>query len=162
MPTDKVKILIELIARLRVARLSDDSIAIRVGLTRSGLSRILATPEYKVAQQDALRDVTMHMDDILKARADWLAQEWAKDAVPEAMTSLIQIVRQKKDLRACLRAAEVILDRDPNATLPTSKGNGNGSNGPTLTLTRLPDAIFAKLTKDADALATAAPVQAQP
>ena len=152
MPTDKVKILIELIARLRVARIADDSIAIRVGLTRSGLSRILATPEYKLAQQDALRDVTMHMDDILKARADWLAQEWARDAVPEAMSSLVQIVRQKKDLRACLRAAEVILDRDPNGTLPTARG-GNGG-GPTITLQRLPDAIFAKLTKDADALAT--------
>ena len=158
MPTDKVKILIELIARLRVARIADDSIAVRVGLTRSGLSRILATPEYKVAQNDALRDVTMHMDDILKARADWLAQEWAKDAVPEAMTSLIQIVRQKKDLRACLRAAEVILDRDPNATLPSSKGNGGGNgNGPTITLQRLPDAIFAKLTKDSDALVTVVP-----
>ena len=150
MATDKVKILIELIARLRVARIADDSIAIRVGLTRSGLSRILATPEYKVAQASALHDLTTHMDDVLKARADWLAQEWARDAVPEAMSSLIQIVKQKKDLRACLRAAEVILDRDPNGTLPTSKGNG-GSNGPTISLQRLPDAIFEKLTKDADA-----------
>ena len=108
----------------------------------------------KVAQADALHDLTSHMDDVLKARADWLAQEWAKDAVPEAMSSLLQVVRQKKDLRACLRAAEVILDRDPNSTLPSARGNGNGNGqGPTITLQRLPDAIFDRTVREADKLA---------
>jgi len=151
MPTDKVKILVELIARYRVARLSDDSIAIRLGLSRSGLSRLLATPEYKIAQEQALQEITGHMDSILKSRADFLAQGFVKEAVPEALKALVDTVRQRKDLRACLKAATEILDRDPNDTLKMDKKASDGAlNG---RAERLPDQVFDRVVKEAQLLA---------
>lgn len=157
MATDKVQILVQLIARLRVGRLSDESIAQRLGLSRSGLSRILGTPEYKSAQSEALKEATDHLDELLKARTDYIAQEFAREAVPEAMRSLVYAVKQKRDLRACIVAAKEILDRDPNRTLvPRNGGNGTG-----IALREgqgLPDAIFARTMKEANLLAGETPI----
>jgi len=146
--TEKVRILIELIARLRIARISDDTIAERIGLSRAGLYRITSTPEYKAKQAEVLQDVVGHTDDILKTRADYLAQEWAKQAVPAAMQGLVDVVRQRRDLRACIAASKEILNRDPNQTLPDMGARSQGApRGPILDASPLPPAIFNYVAK---------------
>lgn len=153
--TDKVQILVELIARLRLARLSDDSIAARLGLSRSGLSRILALPEYKHAQEVALREMTGAMDDMLHTRADAMSQEFARDAVPEALRALVDTVRQRRDLKTCLAAAKEILNRDPNDTLPERR-SADSARGFALDgrAERLPDKVFEQVALDAATLAS--------
>lgn len=151
--TDKVQILIELVARLRVARLGDESIAKRLGLSRSGLSRILSTPEYKAEQDKVLREVTGQLDSVLKARSDYLAQEFSAKAVPEAMKGLLDVVRQRKDLRSCLMAAKEILDRDTNETLPV-KSSSAKSGGPVVNATKISDTMLDQIASEASLLAT--------
>lgn len=151
--TDKVQILIELVARLRVARLGDESIAKRLGLSRSGLSRILSTPEYKAEQDKVLREVTGQLDSVLKARSDYLAQEFSAKAVPEAMKGLLDVVRQRKDLRSCLMAAKEILDRDTNETLPV-KSSSAKNGGPVVNATKISDTMLDQIASEASLLAT--------
>jgi hypothetical protein len=114
--TPKVHIKIEQIARLRVAgSLSDDRIAVLLGLTRAGLSRILALPEYQEAEQAVLTCTVSKMDEALAGKANVIRQTYAV-GVPVAMKALLETVMQKKDLRSRLEAAKEILDRDPDRT----------------------------------------------
>lgn len=136
---DKVKILIELIARLRVARCSDDSICQKIGLSRSGLSRIIATPEYKAAQEQALKEAVGNIDVLIRQRNDFLTQDFQRVGVPEAMKALVETVKQTKDLRARLAAAAQILDRDPGRNLLKQES----SSVKTIDVNAIPETIFA-------------------
>jgi hypothetical protein len=111
----KVDIRIPQIARMRVAGLKDAVIAATVGLSPPGLARILALPEYKEVEDSILQGTISKMDLALAGRADLCRQEF-KVGVPMAMRTLLDTVQQRRDLRASLKAAEEILDRDPDRT----------------------------------------------
>jgi hypothetical protein len=60
--TSKVKILIEQIARYRVSGMRDGVIAARMGLSQSGLSRILSLQEYKDVEEAVLTGTVSKLD----------------------------------------------------------------------------------------------------
>ena len=151
----KVHIKIEQIARLRAAgSISDDRIATLLGLTRAGLSRILALPEYQEAEQAALTGVVTKMDEALAGRANEIRKVYAV-GVPLAMKAMLEMVQQKKDLRQRLEAAKEILDRDPQHTY--SKNAVELPNGASL-----PADLVAGIVADAEVVTqeiTAAPAK---
>lgn len=111
--TSKVKILIEQIARYRVAGMRDGVIAARMGISQSGLSRILALQEYKDVEESVLTGTVSKLDEALAGRADAL-KDYAKQAVPVALRTLLEAATQRRDLRAAISASSEILDRDPD------------------------------------------------
>lgn len=115
MPTVKVQIRIEQIARMRLAGIKDYIIAEQVGLTPAGLSRILALPQYLDIQEALLQGHLTQMDKAIAGRVDILRQEM-KPLVPAALRALTDAVTQRRDLRAMLEASKEILDRDPDGT----------------------------------------------
>ena len=119
--TPKVNIKIEQIARLRVAgTMTDGRIAQLMGLTQSGLSRILALPEYQEAEQAVLTGTITRMDEALAGKAAEIRKVYAV-GVPMAMRALLETVTQKKDLRARMQACTELLDRDPERTFAKSR-----------------------------------------
>jgi hypothetical protein len=117
--TPKVKIIIEQLARMRVAGIRDNIIAAKLGMTQSGLSRILALPEYQELEQAVLMGTVSKMDQALAGRADAM-KDYLRQGVPAALRALVETVTQTKDLRARLSAASELLDRDPDKNF--SKG----------------------------------------
>jgi hypothetical protein len=111
--TPRVKIIIEQLARLRVAGIKDNIIAAKLGMTQSGLSRILALPEYQDVEAAVLQGTVSKMDAALAGRADAL-KEYFKQGVPVALRALVESVTQSRDLRARISAAAELLDRDPD------------------------------------------------
>lgn len=111
--TPKVKILIEQIARLRVGGIRDGVIAAKLNISQSGLSRIVALPDYQDVEQAVLHGTVSKMDEALAGRADAL-KEYAKQGVPVALRALLEAATQQRDLRARIAAASEILDRDPD------------------------------------------------
>lgn len=111
--TPKVKIIIEQLARMRVAGIRDNIIAAKLGMTQSGLSRILALPEYKELEEAVLMGTVSKMDQALAGRADAM-KDYLRQGVPVALRALVETVSQTKDLRARLSAASELLDRDPD------------------------------------------------
>jgi len=156
MPTDRLLIKIEQIARLRVAGIKDVRIAALVNLTNSGLQRILATPDYQEHEAAVLAGTITKMDEALAGRVNEMKQEFAV-GVPAAMRALLETVTQRRDLRARLAAASEILDRDPDrAFAKTRLGISEVAPGVTLPDTVLEIAAQAGATAVAD-LAKAAP-----
>lgn len=152
--TPKVKIAIEQIARMRVAGIRDGVIAVKLGYTQAGLSRILALPEYQDYEQAILQGVTSKMDDALAGRIKDL-EAYFEHAVPVALRALFETVCQRRDLRAAMAAASEILDRDPQGTFTKKKvsldqGAGNTSVSPEL---------LAHMEKDADKTAADAQIK---
>jgi hypothetical protein len=111
--TPRVKIIIEQLARLRVSGIKDNVIAAQLGMTQSGLSRILALPEYQDVEAAVLQGTVSKMDAALAGRSDAM-KEYFKQGVPVALRALVETVTQNRDLRARLSAAAEILDRDPD------------------------------------------------
>lgn len=111
--TPKVHILIQQIARFRVAGIRDGVIAAKLNISQSGLSRILSLPDYKDEEQAVLQGTVSKMDEALAGRADAL-KEYAKQGVPVALRALLEAATQQRDLRARISAASEILDRDPD------------------------------------------------
>ena len=111
----KVRIAIEQIARMRVAGIRDNVIAARLGSSTSGLSRILALPEYQEFEEAILQGTTSQMDEALAGKVEDM-KRYFEHAIPAALSTLFETVRQRRDLRAAMSAAGEILDRDPNAT----------------------------------------------
>ena len=144
--TPKVHIKIEQIARLRIAgHISDERIARLLGLTRSGLSRILALPEYIECEQASLSGTISKMDEALAGKADIIRKVFAV-GVPLAMRALVETVMQRKDLRACMHAATELLDRDPEHTF--SKSRVELPNG-----VSLPEEMVKGIVAEGDAVA---------
>lgn len=113
--TPKVKILVEQIARMRVAGIRDSIIAVRVGLTQSGLSRIVALPEYRDLEECILQGQLSKMDEALAGKLEALKTHFELH-VPLALRTLFETCAQRRDLRAAMGAASEILDRDPAGT----------------------------------------------
>lgn len=115
MLTPKVRILVEQIARMRVAGIRDGVIAVKVGLTQSGLSRIVALPEYQDLENAILQGHTSKMDEALAGKIDDM-KAYFERGVPIALRTLLESCTQRRDLRAAMSAAQEILDRDPQKT----------------------------------------------
>lgn len=125
--TPKVKILIEQIARFRVAGIRDGVIAAKMNISQSGLSRIVALPDYKDVEEATLNGTVSKMDEALAGRADAL-REYAKHGVPVALRALLEAATQQRDLRARISAASEILDRDPDKLFAKGRVALDGNN----------------------------------
>lgn len=125
--TPKVKILVEQIARMRVVGIRDSIIAVRVGLTQSGLSRIVALPEYRDLEECILQGQLSKMDEALAGKIEALKTHFELH-VPLALRTLFETCAQRRDLRAAMSAASEILDRDPQGTFGKKRVSlGEGS-----------------------------------
>lgn len=148
--TPKVNIKIEQIARMRVhGGIADGRIAELLGLTRSGLSRILALPEYMQAEQAILQGVTTGMDEALAGKADEMKRVFSV-GVPAAMRTLLETVTQRRDLRAAMEAAKEILDRDPERTFAKARDMKSDSMIPVYAV---PGALLDNAAQDAAKIA---------
>lgn len=118
--TPRVKIVIEQLARMRVAGIRDNIIAAKLGMSQSGLSRILALQEYQDVEAAVLSGTVSKMDASLAGRAD-LLKAYARQGIPVALRALVEACTQSRDLRARISAASELLDRDPDKLF--AKGN---------------------------------------
>lgn len=118
--TPRVKIIIEQLARMRVAGIRDNIIAAKLNMSQSGLSRILALPEYQDVEAAVLSGTVSKMDASLAGRAD-LLKDYARQGVPVALRALVEAATQSRDLRARISASAELLDRDPDKLF--AKGN---------------------------------------
>lgn len=118
--SNKVRMAIEQIARMRVAGIRDNIIAIRLGYTASGLARILALPEYQDFEEAVFQGHVSKMDEALAGKLEDM-KKYFETAVPQALSTLFETCRQRRDLRAAMSAASEILDRDPEGTFSKKK-----------------------------------------
>lgn len=123
----KVRMAIEQIARLRVAGIKDNIIAIRMGYSTAGLSRILALPEYQDFEEAVFQGHISKMDEALAGKLDDM-KKYFETAVPQALSTLFETCRQRRDLRAAMSAAAEILDRDPEGTFSKKKASLDPTN----------------------------------
>jgi len=100
---------------MRVAGVRDGVIAVKLQMTQSGLSRILALPEYQEFEQAVLQGHVSKMDDLLAGKIKDMEAYFEK-SVPVALRTLLETCTQRRDLRAAMSAAGEILDRDPQGT----------------------------------------------
>lgn len=110
--TAKVLIIAQQIARLRVNGIRDGVIAAKLGMSQSGLSRILALPEYQEIEQAVLTGVLDKMDEQLAGNVEAM-NKYVQTAVPAALRTLVEATLQRRDLGAAIRASSELLDRDP-------------------------------------------------
>lgn len=104
------------IARLRLfSGMKDDSVATLVGLSRGGLSRIIALPEYAEVERQLLEGGITKLDEAVAQKHEEMKKLFAP-AVPAAMRTLVEVVTQRRDLRAAVAASIEVLDRDPEHT----------------------------------------------
>lgn len=132
------------IARLRCMGWKDDVICNHLGLSRSGLSQITSRPEYKDVENSVLEGKVSKMDELLAGQVEE-QKRVMEVAVPMALRALVDNVAQRKDLRACMKAAEEILDRDPKRTFAKQSRTVSDSQLPSIG-----DADLSKLILDAD------------
>lgn len=141
------------IARARVLGaakgITDSEIARQFGLSTGGFARLIATPEYKEMETAVLSHVTTKQDAQLDGNLEALKKTFAKH-IPAVMQSVLDVVMQKRDLKASLEAAKIWLDRDPARTLALdghrSNGQGAASTPP------LPDEVLRQLKEDSDSV----------
>jgi len=107
------------IARWRIAGVSDKRIAEEIHMTVSGLAQLLATPEYRDYEAALMNGHLTAMDAALAGKVKLIHDEM-RQAVPAACRALVDIVTQRRDMKAAFAAAREILDRDPDRTLPAS------------------------------------------
>ena len=117
MPTisnTRANIRIQQIARYRVGgRLQDKQIAEIMGMSVAAFKYLIATPQYQ-SEENALLEGHISKLDMELAENVEAMRGYFKKAVPVAARTLLEIVQQRRDLRAALSAASEILDRDPN------------------------------------------------
>jgi len=125
----KVNARMQQIARYRISgKFTDSQIGPMVGITREGVKRIVSTPEYQELEKALLKEHVAGMDAALRDNIDKLRDDMRK-AVPEALQTMVDAVRQRKDLRSALKAADMILDRDPDGTFASRSAPASGSGG---------------------------------
>lgn len=103
----QVEIKAEQIARMIVKGIPKTRIAIEMGMSYEGLTRITYEPAYLLIEERVRNEVLGKMDARLAKRAEM--SDEVEDAVPDAMQVLLDAVTKKRDLRAALE----LLDRDP-------------------------------------------------
>ena len=143
----------EKIARLRAASVPDKDIARVVNLTPAGLATLLQRPDYRQLEKEILAQTTQILDEALANDVTAMRQHFAH-AVPEAMRSVIDILRQNKDLKTRLEAAKEVFDRDPNGTFSKSTLSFNAPSG---TVVDVPAAVFNHSIEIGRGLATSVP-----
>jgi hypothetical protein len=146
--TPRVKIQIEQIARMRVAGVHDGVIAAKLGMSQSGLSRILALQEYQDVEACVLQGTVSKMDAALAGRADAL-KEYFRQGVPVALRTLVEAATQRRDLRAAISASGEILDRDPDKVFAKGAVRRDDSSHP------VSEAMLDSIAADADKVAQA-------
>lgn len=142
--TPKVKIKVEQIARMRVHGMKDEHICQQLGLSRGGLSRILALPEYKDAEDAVLQGAISKMDEAMAGKVGEM-RDYFRTAVPAAMRAMVEAVTQKRDRRLQMDAAKEILDRDPDAVFVKRKPDQQSG-----ALQDLPDKLMANTLAEGD------------
>jgi hypothetical protein len=146
----KVLAKIEQIARYRVLGMRDSRVAQILGMSYGGLSRILATPEYKQIEASVRISLVGKLDaKVEQQRVSIIEQQMREDlanAVPDALKFIIDTARQGQDLRARLAASREVLDRDPKRLFV--KASRNEVVNPNAQ--SLPDAVLANVRSEAD------------
>lgn len=104
------------IARWRIAGVTDRKIGQMLGMSTSGLARILSSPEYMEYEAALMNGHLSAMDRALAGKVEAIHNE-VRQAVPAALRCLVDTVTQRRDLKAAMAAAKEILDRDPDRTL---------------------------------------------
>lgn len=139
------------IARARVLGaakgITDAEIARQFGLSNGGFARLVSTPEYKELEMGVLSHVTTKQETHLDGNMEMLKKQFAKN-IPIVMQSILDIVMQKRDLKASLEAAKVWLDRDPARTLALEGSRSNGQGA--ASTPPLPDEVLRQLKEDSD------------
>lgn len=131
----KPKLMLKLarIARLRLfSGMTDGMICSLLQISQSGLSRIIALPEYQdIENQLSAGDLT-ELDQALAGKKDELKAAF-RPLVPAAMRALQDAVCQRKDLKTAVVAAREILQNDPDKVFVA--GAPKGEELPTGVLT---------------------------
>lgn len=105
----------EQIARMVVKGMAGTKIAIELGMSYDGVTRILRNPDYLRIEAEVRSGVIGKMDARLDRRAEM--GEEVEEAVPAALAVLLDAVKKKRDLKAALE----LLDRDPQRQFAKSK-----------------------------------------
>jgi hypothetical protein len=121
------RIRIQQAVRFRVSGISDERIAELVGMTDSAYRAMRQLKEYKDEEQAVLTGQISKMDAALAGRPEEI-KNIARQGVPAAAATLLELVAQRRDLRAALAAAKEILDRDPDKILTTSTSVGDADH----------------------------------
>jgi hypothetical protein len=131
LPQTRSSIKIQQIARYRVSgRLTDKQIAELVNMTPAGLAHLIKTPEYVDLEESLLSGRVSKMDEELAGDMEELRNNF-RVAVPVAARTLLEVVQQRRDLRAAMSAASEILDRDPERTFIKAQKVTQASEQPT-------------------------------
>lgn len=143
----KVLAKIEQIARYRVLGKKDSWIAQVIGMSCGGLSRILATDEYRQIEASVRQQLIGKMDNALEQQRVQIMRQQLADAVPDALKFIIDTCRQGQDMRARMAAAKEVLDRDPQRLF--SKGSTNREDT-TQSPSNLPPEFLATAQSESD------------
>jgi hypothetical protein len=139
----KVFLKIHQIARFRVRGHKDADIARHFGLSQGGFARLVGSSEYKEIEAQVLQTVLGRLDESAVNEITDLRLKFSA-ALPEAIKSLLDTVKQNRDLKARMEAVKEIFDRDPQKTFTKSSPSGGGPGvAPTL-----PGEVLASLDKD--------------
>jgi hypothetical protein len=114
------------------------------------LQQIIQTPEYCELEEALLEGRVSEMDEAIAGNIEELRNTF-KVAVPVAARTLLDIVSQRRDLRASLAAAKEILDRDPDHTFTPVRQvvqSGDGQSGGAFNPTNAGN-VIASMTADA-------------
>jgi hypothetical protein len=139
----RVIIKAEQIARMVVKGMKASRIAIEMGMSYDGVTRILRNPDYLRIEESIRKGVTAKMDARLDKRAEM--GEEIEDAVPEALGVLLEAVKKKRDLKAALE----VLDRDPQRQFAKAKPT-QPLQPSTPSVGSLPSDALAQAMQDAD------------
>jgi hypothetical protein len=110
------------VARWRICGITDKKIAQLIGMTPSGLAQLLATQEYQDYEAALMNGHLSEMDKALAGKIG-VIHDQCRQAVPAALRTLVDVVTQRRDLKAAMAAAKEILDRDPDRTLTSSRAD---------------------------------------
>lgn len=148
------------IARLRLfSGMKDGSVATLVGLSTSGLSRIIALPEYQEIERQLLDGGITKLDEAVAEKHEEMKKLFAP-AVPAAMRTLVEVVTQRRDLRAAVAASIEVLDRDPDRNFTKASRHDAEAQRANMVPSSVMASAMAATTSVAKAVAAASPVKA--
>lgn len=148
----KVWLKIEQIARLRCAGITDQQIKNMLGISVYGFHRITRLKEYKDVEAGIYAGTITKFDEMIGSRAEAMKLYFAS-AVPASMRALVDMVLQKRDLKARLEAAKEILNRDPKKVFVNDSRRGADA-GADEDRAALPARIMEHITNQGSTLAS--------
>lgn len=153
MASERMMLKISQIARMRIQGVKDTTIAAALGMSNSGLQRILRLPFYKDYEASVLSGQISKLDEKLAQNRD-LLRRYAKSSVPVALQGLVELARQRRDLKTALEAQRDILRIDPDKNFTIDGVSKNAPIGVGISAT-LPQVLFESIAKDADGVSVA-------